>query len=62
MFSIWKTLVIAGALALVITPSASYSDHLEPKESEIRLGSDLSNINLSGVTVIILRGYTSLLL
>ena len=31
-----KALAIAGILALTFTPQASFADHLEPKENEIR--------------------------
>ena len=43
-----KALAIAGVLAITITPTASFADHLEPKESEIRPGGNLSHTNLSG--------------
>ena len=43
-----KALAIAGILALSITPTASFADHLEPKESEIRPGGNLAHTNLSG--------------
>ena len=43
-----KALAIAGILALSITPTASFADHLEPKESEIRAGGNLSHTNLRG--------------
>ena len=33
-----KALAIVGILALSITPTASFADHLEPKEGEIRPG------------------------
>ena len=42
-----KALAIAGILALSITPTASFADHLEPKESEIRPGGNLFHTNLS---------------
>ena len=41
-----KALAIAGILALSISPTASFADHLEPKESEIRAGGNLSHTNL----------------
>ena len=41
-----KALAIAGILALSITPTASFADHLEPKESEIRAGGNLAHTNL----------------
>tara|TARA_B100001093_G_scaffold286680_1_gene273861 strand:+ start:215 stop:568 length:354 start_codon:yes stop_codon:yes gene_type:complete len=41
-----KALAVAGILALSITPTASFADHLEPKESEIRAGGDLAHTNL----------------
>ena len=49
-----KALAIAGIMTLIITPEASFADHLEPKESEIRQGgflfhTNLSNANLSGI-------------
>ena len=43
-----KALAIVGILALSITPTASFADHLEPKESEIRAGGNLSHTNLRG--------------
>ena len=43
-----KALSIAGVLAITITPTASFADHLEPKESEIRPGGNLNHTNLSG--------------
>ena len=43
-----KIFAIAGLLALSITPTASFADHLEPKESEIRPGGDLAHTNLKG--------------
>ena len=46
-----KALAIAGILALSITPTASFADHLEPKESEIRRGGNLSHTNLSGANL-----------
>ena len=42
-----KALVIAGILALSITSTASFADHLKPKESEIRVGGNLDHTNLS---------------
>ena len=42
-----KTLAVAGILALSIIPTASFADHLEPKETEIRPGGDLAHTNLS---------------
>ena len=41
-----KALAIAGVLALTITPTVSFADHLEPKESEIRPGGNLAHTNL----------------
>ena len=43
-----KALAIAGILALSITPTASFADHLEPKESEIRFRGNLAHTNLRG--------------
>ena len=43
-----KALAIAGILALSITPTASFADHLAPKQSEIRPGGNLAHTNLSG--------------
>ena len=43
-----KALAIAGILALSITPTASFADHLEPKNSEIRPGGNLAHTNLRG--------------
>ena len=43
-----KALAIAGILALSITPTASFADHLEPKEGEIRSGGNLAHTNLGG--------------
>ena len=43
-----KALAIAGILALSITPTTSFADHLEPKESEIRPGGNLAHTNLRG--------------
>ena len=42
-----KALAIVGILALSITPTASFADHLEPKESELRPGGNLAHTNLS---------------
>ncbi len=52
-----KALAVAGILALSITPTASFADHLEPKRGELRplgnlahtdlRGADLSGANLS---------------
>ena len=42
-----KALAIAGILALSITPTASFADHLSPNQSEIRPGGNLAHINLS---------------
>ena len=41
-----KALAIAGILALAVTPTVSFADHLELKESEIRSGGDLAHTNL----------------
>ena len=41
-----KTSAIAGILALTITPTVSFADHLEPKQSEIKVGGDLLHTNL----------------
>ena len=46
-----KILAIAGILALSITPTASFADHLEPNESEIRPGGNLAHTNLSGANL-----------
>ena len=51
-----KKLAMAGLLALSITPTVSFTDHLEPKESEIKAGGELPhtnffNANLSGVNL-----------
>ena len=43
-----KALAIAGTLPLTITPTESFADHLEPKQSEIRPGGNLSHTDLSG--------------
>ena len=43
-----RLFAFAGALALAVTPAASFADHLEPKESEIRPGGNLAHTNLSG--------------
>ena len=56
-----KALAIAGVLALSITPTASFADHLELKERETRQGGNLfhknqSCANLSGT---ILSGITA---
>ena len=42
-----KALAIAGILALSITPTASFADHLSPNQSEIRPGGNLAHTNLS---------------
>tara|TARA_B100000927_G_C16124199_1_gene332504 strand:- start:69 stop:512 length:444 start_codon:yes stop_codon:yes gene_type:complete len=42
-----KALAVAGILAQSIIPTASFADHLEPKETEIRPGGDLAHTNLS---------------
>ena len=47
-----KVLAIAGILALTITPNASFGDHLELKESEIRPLGNLAHTNLSGSDLI----------
>ena len=41
-----KALAIAGILALSITPTASFADHLEPKVGEISPGGNLAHTNL----------------
>ena len=41
-----KALAIAGIFALSIAPTASFADHLAPKESEIRAGGNLAHTNL----------------
>ena len=41
-----KALAIVGILALSITPTASFADHLETKEGEIRPGGNLAHANL----------------
>ena len=46
-----KTLAFAGILALSITPTASFADHLEPNESEIRPRGNLAHTNLSGANL-----------
>ena len=43
-----KAFVTAGILALSITPTASFSDHLIPKESEIRAAGNLNHTDRSG--------------
>ena len=43
-----KALAISGVIALTITPTTSFADHLDPKESEIRPGGDLAHTNLRG--------------
>ena len=43
-----KALAIAGILALSITPTVSFADHLEPNESEIRSQTYLEHVNLRG--------------
>ena len=49
-----KALSIAGILALSITPTASFADHLEPRESEIRRNGNgnLEHTNLRGQSLI----------
>ena len=42
-----KALAIAGILVLTITPKASFPDHLELKQSEIRPRSNLNHTTLS---------------
>ena len=69
-----EALGIAGILALLITPTASFPHHLKPKESEIRpggniahtnlsfadlFGANLLEVNLSGITATNLRGCPS---
>ena len=46
-----KALAIAGILALSITPKASFADHLEPNESELRPSGNLDHTNLSGTNL-----------
>ena len=41
-----KVIAIAEILALSITPTVSFADHLEPKESEIRPGGNFAHTNL----------------
>ena len=41
-----KALAIAGALALAVTPAASFAGHLPPNESEIRPGGNLAHTTL----------------
>ena len=43
-----KALAIAGIFALSITPTASFADHLEPKESQIKSNGNLVHTNLKG--------------
>ena len=48
-----RLFAFAGALALAVTPAASFADHLEPKESEIRpsgnlVHTNMRNMNLNG--------------
>ena len=43
-----KALAIAGILALSITPIASFADHLEPIESQIKRYGNLGHTNLRG--------------
>ena len=43
-----KAIAIAGMLALTITEKASFADHLEPKQSEIRPGGNFLHANLIG--------------
>ena len=42
-----KALAIAGILALSITPTASFADHLEPQSNQLKPGGTLSHTNLS---------------
>ena len=44
-------LAIAGILALSITPTASFANHIEPIISEIRPGGFLAHTNLSGANL-----------
>ena len=46
-----KALAIAGILALSIKPKASFADHLEPNESELRPSGNLDHTNLSGANL-----------
>ena len=39
---------MTGVIALSITPIASFADHLEPKESQIRSSGNLVHTNLRG--------------
>ena len=43
-----KTLAIAGIMVLTTTSTASFADHLEPKESKVRPLGNLSHTDLSG--------------
>ena len=42
-----KALSIAGIIALTTTPAASFADHLEPRDSEIRICVNLSHSSLN---------------
>ena len=43
-----KALAIAGILALSITPTASFADHLEPQSNQLKPGGTLFHTNMRG--------------
>ena len=43
-----KILTIVGSIALTITPTSSFADHLQPVYSQIRSGGFLSHMDFSG--------------
>ena len=43
-----EVLALAGLMALSITPKASFADHLEPRQHDIKPDGNLSHTNLRG--------------
>ena len=46
-----EVLALAGLMALSITPTASFADHLEPRNHDMKPGGNLSHTNLRNKTL-----------
>ena len=46
-----KAFVLAGVIALTVTPTTSFGDHLVPQKSEIKQGGNLQHTDLSGANL-----------
>ena len=46
-----ESFAIAAVIILTVTPTTSFADHLEPKDSEIRPSGDLAHTNLNGTNL-----------